>query len=721
MKRIIGILIVALAVAGADVNGWMVMAQGRRGGKGGQESQVQEAKDYNFFWAREVMNESGDYEKALGLLGKQLQSAPGDVKTLVFRCQLYRDLGRYGEALADINAAIKNNNRKSGYSEAVLYWWKAWVYDAMGDKDGNMQNLAKAYSLAKKNRKGEGENYANLCHNYCDKLTRAGRDAESLAICRELMKEDEADIVAASLAARNMLAAGDIEGAGKIIREYSRFGSDNTEFDYASMKYWEAVGDRHKAVDAALDYAGHYDAEQIGVVIKALKADRKYSEAMLRKRIKDGAEKKPSWQATLALYYYYTHDFEPALKELLQMIDEYGGKDELAGYVASCYDRLGMPEEAVRTLKDAEEVQVKEDPSYYYCVLGDYYQDCGRYEDAISVLDKAIEEDPADVFPYYRSGWCYEFLGDDAKALERYSSGIEMDDSYPYIFLMRGEIYLKQGKKELADADFKAVVEKDTVLDDSSCRQYALHFLGRDKEALEWQDSLAAKFPDEPGTYYDEACLYSMIGRTEDAVKAIKTALECGYNNFRHIADDDDLDPIRNIPEFVSLVGKYSAEHEAFVERLRGELRGGFRGELRTESADSSASGTVTEVAFKRHQGGTFEIPCEVNGLPLQMLFDTGASSVTLSSVEANFMLKNDYLSAKDLGGKEYYRIADGGLTEGTLVTLREVKIGDFVLKNVKASVVSNQKAPILLGQSVMERFGTITIDNIGGKLLIKH
>lgn len=403
------------------------------------------------------------------------------------------------------------------------------------------------------------------------------------------------------------------------------------------------------------------------------------------------------------------------------MIDEYGGKDELAGYVASCYDRLGMPEEAVRTMKEAEEVQVKEDPSYYYCVLGDYYQDCGRYEDAISVLDKAIEEDPADVFPYYRSGWCYEFLGDDAKALERYSSGIEMDDSYPYIFLMRGEIYQKRGKKELADADFKAVVEKDTVLSEDSCRQYALHFLGRDKEALEWQDSLAAKFPDDPGTYYDQACLYSRMGRTEDALKAIKTALERGYNNFRHIADDDDLDPVRNIPEFVSLVGKYSAEHEAFVERLRGELRGGFRGELRTESADSSASGTVTEVAFKRHQGGTFEIPCEVNGLPLRMLFDTGASSVTLSSVEANFMLKNDYLSTKDLGGKEYYRIADGGLTEGTLVTLREVKIGDFVLKNVKASVVANQKAPLLLGQSVMERFGTITIDNIGGKLRIKH
>lgn len=57
-------------------------------------------------------------------------------------------------------------------------------------------------------------------------------------------------------------------GAGSIIMEYSRSGSDNTEFDYAAMKYREAVGEKHKAVDAALDYVAHYDAEQIGVVIE---------------------------------------------------------------------------------------------------------------------------------------------------------------------------------------------------------------------------------------------------------------------------------------------------------------------------------------------------------------------------------------------------------------------------------------------------------------------
>lgn len=42
------------------------------------------------------------------------------------------------------------------------------------------------------------------------------------------------------------------------------------------------------------------------------------------------------------------------------------------------------------------------------------------------------------------------------------------------------------------------------------------------------------------------------------------------------------------------------------------------------------------------------------------------------------------------------------------------------ILKNVEASFVHSQKAPLLLGQSVLEKFGTITIDNVNSKVLIK-
>ena len=137
------------------------------------------------------------------------------------------------------------------------------------------------------------------------------------------------------------------------------------------------------------------------------------------------------------------------------------------------------------------------------------------------------------------------------------------------------------------------------------------------------------------------------------------------------------------------------------------------------DSADKEEQ--ITEVAITRRSGGTFNVDCNVNGLPLSMIFDTGASDVTISKVEADFMLKNNYLSKDDIKGKKLYQIADGGISEGTVITLKEVKIGEAILHNVDASVVRSQKAPLLLGESVLQKFGTFTVDNINSKLIIKH
>ena len=67
------------------------------------------------------------------------------------------------------------------------------------------------------------------------------------------------------------------------------------------------------------------------------------------------------------------------------------------------------------------------------------------------------------------------------------------------------------------------------------------------------------------------------------------------------------------------------------------------------------------------------------------------------------------------------YLTADGNIAEGSVICIREVQVGDVTLKNIEASVVKNQKAPLLLGQSVLERFGSFTLDNYNSKLIIKH
>ena len=55
---------------------------------------------------------------------------------------------------------------------------------------------------------------------------------------------------------------------------------------------------------------------------------------------------------------------------------------------------------------------------------------------------------------------------------------------------------------------------------------------------------------------------------------------------------------------------------------------------------------------------------------------------------------------------------ANGNVSVGTLINLKNVHFSGLDLNNVRASVVRNQKAPLLLGQSVLGRLGKIEIDN---------
>jgi len=65
--------------------------------------------------------------------------------------------------------------------------------------------------------------------------------------------------------------------------------------------------------------------------------------------------------------------------------------------------------------------------------------------------------------------------------------------------------------------------------------------------------------------------------------------------------------------------------------------------------------------------------------------------------------------------------MANGEVSAGTVVNLRNVNFGGLDLDNVRASVVHNQKAPLLLGQSILNRLGNIKIDNANRVLKITY
>jgi aspartyl protease family protein len=119
-------------------------------------------------------------------------------------------------------------------------------------------------------------------------------------------------------------------------------------------------------------------------------------------------------------------------------------------------------------------------------------------------------------------------------------------------------------------------------------------------------------------------------------------------------------------------------------------------------------------------ENGVRYVWIEVNGIKLRFIFDTGASSICLSQVEATLLYKQGTLKREDIIGTEYFQDATGGISEGTKIKLRSVKVGELELKNVEATVINNVNAPLLLGQSLLEKFGSIEIDNNNNVIILK-
>ena len=345
-------------------------------------------------------------------------------------------------------------------------------------------------------------------------------------------------------------------------------------------------------------------------------------------------------------------------------------------------------------------------PNYIaYCDLAYVARNTGR-------MKEAIELKPSTAYAIYSRGWCKEMQGDDEGAMAYYQMAIEVDEDYLYTFLMRGEQYLKLGDKENAEKDFNYLLEHDTEAKDASARHYALHFLGRDDEAIEWVDSMIVADPLDAGNWYDKACLLSRMKKKEEAITVLRKTFELGFRRIKHLEHDDDMDNIREKPEFKATVDEYTAKLKDEEKEFEASLK--EKGDTDTDNGTTVAG----EIQMKKQFGGTYEVQCSINGLALNMVFDTGTSDIAISLVEANFMLKNGYLSDKDIKGKKQYLNASGEIKEGTVITIREVELGDSVLKNVDASVVHNQKAPLLFGGSGLSRFGTFTVDNATSRLI---
>ncbi len=659
--------------------------------------------NYKYHKAVEILDKGGDPDKARKLANENIKENPGHIDSYLLIAGIDRREKDFASALRVVDQAMKNNTKKSGFSEAVLLWWKGIIYGELGDTRKAVETMQQVVKMAKKEK---SEHLASMMENLAQFYYDLKEYDVSDKVYLEIKKLEESSLLPEIGLARNLIAREKYVDALAILDECVKYDRDYAEIYRFRMLAYEGMKEYKKMIDEMITlYEKSDDADYIS--IDCFKKDRKYALAVIREKI--ASEKDNGlWKAVLATFYKECHMYAEAIPLLSDLMDEYGFDETMLEERADCYEEMGMTELALADINKAMDLTDQRNYAYYYARRSEIYRYAGMYNEAIEDLDHYVERYPTNAYGYYARGWCQELSGDSKGAMADYNEGIAVDEDYPYIYLMRGTLHMNDGDKEKAMADFETVVAKDTIVREGSCRHYALYFLGKAEEAEEWMNKIIERDPDAPGAWYGMTCLYARMGRCDDAVAALQVTLEKGYRRFPHIEHDDDMDPIRDRDDFKSLIAQYKEILEAEIVKV-------------ARNVDDEEGMVVSEIDMKKMYGGTYEIPCSVNGLSLKMIFDTGASDVTISSVEAGFMLKNGYLSDSDVKGKKHFMTASGDIHEGTILTLKEVKLGDAVLKNIEASVVHSQKAPLLLGQSVLEKFGTITIDNVNSKLLIKQ
>lgn len=657
--------------------------------------------DYNYRKAHEALYDDDDAEKSLEIVNDILDNDPRHIDSRFLRSKIFWSKNIYDSAIRDVSYAISHYKGKPLVFKSTLYALRG---DIFADMDLDSVAVIDYRKAVRRARRDNPERVQEYSFDYAQALFYSDNLAEAEKVYLRMLRDDKYDVAAMVGLARNYMTMEKYDEALKYLDTAESYDASYSQIYRFKMQVMDKMNRTDESVDAALRYVETDDDAPMYVIADYAGKHYTYAVAKARAELQKSETQIP-WIALLIILYENHGDYVKAI-ELYDMFEnEYGADATVYSDRAECYSKSGDYTNAIKDYSKAIELEPDED--YYLALRGDAYRSAGMYREAIADYSAAIDIDPSVGYYYYARGWSYELSGNDEKAMENFNTGIDLDKSYPYVFVSRGDLYLKQGKVDLARADFEMVLAGDTVADDGSCREYALIGLGRIDEAIEWMEKIIENNPNDVGCWYDKACLFARIGRKAEALEALETAFEKGYREFIHIEHDSDMNPLRDMPQFKALIEQYRGKP---VDVSSEEIY----------ETPETAEALVSEIRLKKMAGGTYEVPCSVNGLPLKFIFDTGASDVTLSSVEADFMLKNDYLSARDFKGSRRYLTADGSISDGAVVCIREVQVGDVTLKNIEASVVKNQKAPLLLGQSVLERFGSITIDNENSTLIIK-
>ena len=684
----------------------------------GSKKEPEQPDSYNYRRGVEAYDE-GDRDLATQYLNKELSDNAKNGYAWLYAASISEGNGELADAVKFYGNALKYIPKAANSMRRQAYSNRASLYVQLKDTLRAIDDLTQALK----------ENKEDI-----DALAQRGH------LYRLMKQYDRAEADFRAILAFDDLSVQGINALGRLYNDQKRWDDAIVQFDraatlaaknsaaysyradsYIGKKEWaKAADDLIKATELQDQYTPYQIARELPQEMKPVMLTKLKVTAK-----KDGAN--VIWPFLASAIQVGLHNYPEAVALLKDSHKIEANSSFLYG-VADCYMNMGLFDRAEMFVRRAYAMDPEERGSFYGNMLR-VARGGNDLERSLAFCDSIIENAPDEGDSYFSRAFVEFEAGSDslrAAALEDLDMGLTLSPDDKHAMLWKGDWLRLAGRDDEARELYRTVVDRANP-DDSTSYAYAASSLDMADEALRHVLKDVEKDSLDYGAIYNAACIYSRLGRADDAFRLLDKAVDKGFVSAAHFGRDHDFEPLRDRPEFKALLDRMNTR----IEANRQEMMRRFPEDFEADSLSVAeivvvedsvvpvmASTGAYEVPFTRKNGVT-EVQCRINDLPLYFVFDTGASDVTISQTEASFMMKNNYLSPKDVIGSQAYMDANGNVSVGTLVNLRQVNFGGLVLDNVRATVVANQRAPLLLGQSVLGRLGTVKIDNSSRMILI--
>lgn len=186
------------------------------------------------------------------------------------------------------------------------------------------------------------------------------------------------------------------------------------------------------------------------------------------------------------------------------------------------------------------------------------------------------------------------------------------------------------------------------------------------------------------------------------------------FNNKASVSVDGQMRMLRSgetSPEGVKLI---SASSDRAVLEVNGRRASYTVGAASGFSSANLSQSSGARVSISSDASGMYLTEGSINGQPVRFVVDTGATYVSLSATEAR-RLGIDYHAT----GRKIQVATASQVEVGYQVSLKQVKVGSLLVRDVAAVVMDSNFPPItLLGMSYL---GRVNMEHSGSELRLKQ